>query len=113
MGLCQLCCCSAMAFFNMSLSIIFILLALAAGATSVDSDRDMCDQAKAWCTEQCRTLSGDASCTAKCGLFVSRTFTCSDLEMLPQPMLGYVNIPEQKIRTTITDEVKITLTLKM
>merc|ERR1711974_192002 len=73
----------------------YSLLALAAGATSVDSDRDMCHQAKAWCTEQCRTLSGDASCTAKCGLFVSRTYTCSDLEMLPQPMLGYVNIPEQ------------------
>ena len=30
-------------------------------------------------------------------LFVTRTYTCGDLDVkvLPQPMLGYVDIPEQ------------------
>merc|ERR1711971_1230644 len=101
MGVCS-CLCpvySAMALFNMPSSIPFLLLAFAlAGATRVGSDRDMCDEAKTWCTGESRTLPGDATCTARCSLFVTRTYTCSDLEVNPdsnQPMLGYVNIPEQ------------------
>merc|ERR1711971_784393 len=101
MGVCSCPCSvySAMALFNMPSYIPFLLLAIAlAGAYTVDSDRDICDEAKTWCTGECRTLPGEATCTAKCSFFVSRTYTCSDLEVNPeshQPMLGYVNIPEQ------------------
>merc|ERR1712037_1049634 len=86
-----------MALFNMPSSILFLGLVavVLAGANTVDSDRDTCDEAKTWCTGECQTLPGDATCTAKCSLFVTRTYTCSDLEVESHPMLGYVSIPEQ------------------
>merc|ERR1711936_689516 len=84
---------------KMNLSVIFLVLvaAVAGGANTVGSDRDVCDEAKSWCTSQCQTLPREGTCSAKCNLFVTRTYTCGDLDVkvLPQPMLGYVDIPEQ------------------
>merc|ERR1712037_325222 len=96
MGVCFCPAVYVMALFNMHSSILFFGLAFVlAGANMVDSDRERCDEAKTWCTGECQTLPGDATCTAKCSLFVTRTYTCSDLEVESHSMMGYVSIPEQ------------------